>query len=154
MVCVCFTQVQLARQHAALRAQRQLPHTAAAAAAAILHCFVTAGGESGAGKTETTKYLLQYLSSRSSGDGGGRANGSGGGGGAAVGVAEAVVQQNPVMEAFANAKTARNNNSSRFGKYIRVELGAEGGVLGGHVTTYLLEKIRVVQQVCLCCTSR
>ncbi|KAG5182130.1 P-loop containing nucleoside triphosphate hydrolase protein [Tribonema minus] len=94
-------------------------------------------GESGAGKTETTKYLLQYLSVRA-GDGG-----SGG----SVGVAEAVVQQNPVMEAFANAKTSRNNNSSRFGKYIKVELGGEGGVCGGHVTTYLLEKMRVVQQL-------
>jgi myosin heavy subunit len=95
----------------------------------------TAAGESGAGKTETTKYLLQYLSHRSRSSAGANSSsssssgiGSGGSssgssatvssssGATASSIGDAVVQQNPVMEAFANAKTARNNNSSRFGK--------------------------------------
>jgi myosin heavy subunit len=92
----------------------------------------TAAGESGAGKTETTKYFLQYLSHRSRSSAGansssiGSANSSSSGSGVtgsssssgaiASSIGDAVVQQNPVMEAFANAKTARNNNSSRFGK--------------------------------------
>ncbi|CAM9285979.1 unnamed protein product [Sphacelaria rigidula] len=54
---------------------------------------------------------------------------------------------NPVMEAFANAKTTRNHNSSRFGKYIQVTLHSSGVVTGGRVTTYLLEKMRVARQL-------
>jgi Myosin head (motor domain) len=93
----------------------------------------SAAGESGAGKTETTKYLLQYLSHRSRSSAGANSSSSGIASGSsssgisttssssaatASSIGDAVVQQNPVMEAFANAKTARNNNSSRFGKQL------------------------------------
>lgn len=125
-------------------------------------------GESGAGKTETTKYLLRYLSYRSEiaetgPDGGGQALptlarqesrgailGRSDDPGAAFmvnNVAAAVLESNPVLESFANAKTARNNNSSRFGKYVRIQLSSAGVVHGGHITTYLLEKIRIVHQL-------
>ncbi|CAM9982884.1 unnamed protein product, partial [Hapterophycus canaliculatus] len=62
-------------------------------------------------------------------------------------VEDSVVMSNPVMEAFANAKTTRNHNSSRFGKYIQVMLHSSGVVTGGRVTTYLLEKTRVARQL-------
>ncbi|CAM9958477.1 unnamed protein product [Ectocarpus sp. 12 AP-2014] len=111
---------------------------------------VLISGESGAGKTETTKYLLSYLSHRSSTMEKerreavpGRRNSIGG----RFSVEDSVVMSNPVMEAFANAKTTRNHNSSRFGKYIQVTLHSSGVVTGGRVTTYLLEKTRVARQL-------
>ncbi|CAM9398169.1 unnamed protein product [Pylaiella littoralis] len=117
---------------------------------------VLISGESGAGKTETTKYLLSYLSYRSStmekqrreavpniDQAMQRRNSIGG----KFSVEDSVVMSNPVMEAFANAKTTRNHNSSRFGKYIQVTLHSSGVVTGGRVTTYLLEKTRVARQL-------
>eukprot|EP00752_Nemacystus_decipiens_P006633 g5963.t1 len=114
---------------------------------------VLISGESGAGKTETTKYLLSYLSHRSSTmekerresvpNIDQRRNSIGG----RFSVEDSVVMSNPVMEAFANAKTTRNHNSSRFGKYIQVTLHSSGVVTGGRVTTYLLEKTRVARQL-------
>jgi len=87
-------------------------------------------GESGAGKTETTKIAMQYLATL-----------AGGGG-----MEERVLQTNPILEAFGNAKTLRNNNSSRFGKLIDIHFDSSGRIIGAHIETYLLEKSRVVHQ--------
>lgn len=103
-------------------------------------------GESGAGKTENTKKVLAYFANV----------------GAVVAVGEKkaekdskskkgnledqVVQTNPVLEAFGNAKTVRNDNSSRFGKFIRIHFGPLGKLAGADIETYLLEKARVISQ--------
>ena len=88
-------------------------------------------GESGAGKTETTKLILRYLSSIA--------------GAGNVEVSTKIMQSNPLMEAFGNAKTLRNNNSSRFGKFISVAFDSVSGyVIGATITNYLLEKSRCV----------
>lgn len=86
--------------------------------------------QSGAGKTETTKVLLQFLAARS-GDGAGDS------------VQRALLECNPVLEAFGNARTLRNDNSSRFGKWVEVRFDDNGTIVGGEVRTYLLEKSRV-----------
>ncbi|PRD18053.1 UNVERIFIED_CONTAM: Mhc [Trichonephila clavipes] len=57
-----------------------------------------------------------------------------------------VIQTNPVLEAFGNAKTVRNDNSSRFGKFIRIHFGPMGKLAGADIETYLLEKARVISQ--------
>ncbi|KAJ7518383.1 hypothetical protein O6H91_21G066400 [Diphasiastrum complanatum] len=87
-------------------------------------------GESGAGKTETAKITMQYLAAL----GGGR------------GVENEILQTNPILEAFGNAKTLRNDNSSRFGKLIDIHFDTSGRICGAKIQTYLLEKSRVVQQ--------
>ena len=104
-------------------------------------CIVS--GESGAGKTEATKLFLQYISERSSrGAVAGSKESS-----AAGAMSEQILEANPLLEAFGNAKTVRNNNSSRFGKLIEVHFDAQkGGIVGGSITSYLLEKSRLVQQ--------
>ena len=104
---------------------------------------VVVSGESGAGKTETNKYLMRYLAWRSRG---GKGGGGGGGGAMAGDLATAILQSNPILEAFGNAKTGRNNNSSRFGKFIRIYFDPKGGVGGAVMATYLLEKSRTVFQ--------
>ena len=98
---------------------------------------VVVSGESGAGKTETNKYLMRYLAWRSRMDKGG---------GVAGDLASAILQSNPILEGFGNAKTGRNNNSSRFGKFIKIFFDPKGGVGGATIATYLLEKSRVVFQ--------
>lgn len=99
------------------------------------------GGESGAGKTETTKIAMRYLAGVA---GTGRAAGSGDGSRAGVGVEERILRVNPILESFGNAKTGRNDNSSRFGKLIDIDFGVDGAMLGARIRTYLLEKSRVV----------
>ena len=98
---------------------------------------IVINGESGAGKTETTKILINYLIHVSS-----RAGGSDGTAGRRV--ADMLVHSSPVLEAFGNAKTIRNDNSSRFGKYVRLLMSPDGGLTGATVEKYLLEKSRVV----------
>ncbi|XVF80928.1 hypothetical protein PTKIN_Ptkin15bG0114700 [Pterospermum kingtungense] len=95
---------------------------------------ILVSGESGAGKTETTKMLMQYLAYL-------------GGHAAAEGrtVERKVLESNPVLEAFGNAKTVKNNNSSRFGKFVEIQFDHFGQISGAAIRTYLLEKSRVCQ---------
>jgi len=96
-------------------------------------------GESGAGKTENTKKVIQYLAAVASS----KANS----GKAAHGELEnQLLQANPLLEAFGNAKTVKNDNSSRFGKFIRINFDNSGFIAGANIDTYLLEKARMVRQ--------
>uniref|UniRef100_A0A8C2L644 Myosin, heavy chain 14, non-muscle n=1 Tax=Cyprinus carpio TaxID=7962 RepID=A0A8C2L644_CYPCA len=102
-------------------------------------------GESGAGKTENTKKVIQYLahvaSSHKSGTLG-RPKDS-----ALQGELERqLLQANPILEAFGNAKTVKNDNSSRFGKFIRINFDVAGYIVGANIETYLLEKSRAIRQ--------
>ncbi|GMH04098.1 hypothetical protein Nepgr_005937 [Nepenthes gracilis] len=91
-------------------------------------------GESGAGKTETTKMLMRYLAYL-----GGQSGVEG------HTVEQKVLKSNPVLEAFGNAKTVRNNNSSRFGKFVEIQFDRNGKISGAAIRTYLLERSRVCQ---------
>ncbi|EFB17613.1 hypothetical protein PANDA_009963, partial [Ailuropoda melanoleuca] len=101
-------------------------------------------GESGAGKTVNTKRVIQYFASIAAiGDRSKKDNGS-----ANKGTLEdQIIQANPALEAFGNAKTVRNDNSSRFGKFIRIHFGATGKLASADIETYLLEKSRVIFQL-------
>jgi len=134
-------------------------------------------GESGAGKTESAKLVMQYLAARAAPAGIGNAGGIEGaegrkrrGGskhhrlladasnsaadsteppapfdpGAAAPIEEQVLESNPLLEAFGNAKTVRNDNSSRFGKFVEIAFDVAGRVAGASISTYLLERSRVV----------
>uniref|UniRef100_A0A674BJE7 Unconventional myosin-X-like n=1 Tax=Salmo trutta TaxID=8032 RepID=A0A674BJE7_SALTR len=101
---------------------------------------VLISGESGAGKTESTKLLLQFLSVMSQrSDGTAQSERS-------TRVEQSIIQSSPIMEAFGNAKTVYNNNSSRFGKFIQLHFSQCGNIHGGCIIDYLLEKNRVVRQ--------
>uniref|UniRef100_A0A4W3JES1 Myosin Ic, paralog b n=1 Tax=Callorhinchus milii TaxID=7868 RepID=A0A4W3JES1_CALMI len=91
-------------------------------------------GESGAGKTEASKKILQYYAVTCPASG------------RVESVKDRLLQSNPVLEAFGNAKTLRNDNSSRFGKYMDIQFDFRGAPVGGHILNYLLEKSRVVHQ--------
>ncbi|XP_071464540.1 unconventional myosin-IXa isoform X5 [Marmota flaviventris] len=95
-------------------------------------CIVISG-ESGSGKTQSTNFLIHHLTALSQK-------------GFASGVEQIILGAGPVLEAFGNAKTAHNNNSSRFGKFIQVNYQETGTVLGAYVEKYLLEKSRLVYQ--------
>jgi len=95
---------------------------------------ILVSGESGAGKTETTKMLMRYLAFM-----GGRSDTEG------RSVEQQVLESNPVLEAFGNAKTVKNNNSSRFGKFVEIQFDKRGKISGAAIRTYLLERSRVCQ---------
>uniref|UniRef100_A0A672UF87 Myosin IXA n=1 Tax=Strigops habroptila TaxID=2489341 RepID=A0A672UF87_STRHB len=95
-------------------------------------CIVISG-ESGSGKTQSTNFLIHHLTALSQK-------------GFASGVEQIILGAGPVLEAFGNAKTAHNNNSSRFGKFIQVNYQETGTVRGAYVEKYLLEKSRLVYQ--------
>ncbi|XP_014263746.3 unconventional myosin-X [Maylandia zebra] len=101
---------------------------------------VLISGESGAGKTESTKLLLKFLSVMSQNSAGTPPSER------TTRVEQALVQSSPIMEAFGNAKTVYNNNSSRFGKFIQLHFSQNGNIQGGCIIDYLLEKNRVVRQ--------
>ncbi|XP_059804805.1 myosin-4-like [Hypanus sabinus] len=104
-------------------------------------------GESGAGKTVNTKRVIQYFASvgaavdpskKKEAQASGKMKGS---------LEDQIIQANPLLEAFGNAKTVRNDNSSRFGKFIRIHFGATGKLASADIETYLLEKSRVTFQL-------
>ncbi|XP_039610985.1 unconventional myosin-X-like [Polypterus senegalus] len=101
---------------------------------------VLISGESGAGKTESTKLLLKFLSVMSQNSVSTPPSEK------STHVEEAIIESSPIMEAFGNAKTVYNNNSSRFGKFIQLHFSQNGNIQGGCVIDYLLEKNRVVRQ--------
>ncbi|XP_069762513.1 unconventional myosin-Ib-like isoform X2 [Narcine bancroftii] len=92
-------------------------------------------GESGSGKTEASKLVMSYIAAVC------------GKGEAVNQVKEQLLKSNPILEAFGNAKTIRNDNSSRFGKYMDIEFDFKGDPLGGVISNYLLEKSRVVKRL-------
>merc|ERR1711881_158321 len=95
-------------------------------------------GESGAGKTENTKKVITYLAMV--------ATGSGKKVEKKVSLEDQIVATNPILESYGNAKTARNDNSSRFGKFIRIHFTASGKLAGCDIVSYLLEKSRITEQ--------
>ncbi|XP_043935265.1 unconventional myosin-Ie-like [Protopterus annectens] len=97
------------------------------------HCVIISG-ESGAGKTVAAKFIMGYVSKVS------------GGGSKVQHVKDIILKSNPLLEAFGNAKTVRNNNSSRFGKYFEIQFSRGGEPDGGKISNFLLEKSRVVSQ--------
>jgi myosin heavy subunit len=118
------------------------PHTFAIASSAYYHMrqsdplqvanqAILISGESGAGKTEATKQCFNFLAEKA---------------GSETGLEQKILNANPVLEAFGNAKTLRNNNSSRFGRWTAIHFSSKGSIIGASIENYLLEKSRVVFQ--------
>ena len=103
-----------------------------------LNQSIVISGESGAGKTEATKFIMQYLARITVMDTGNTTVGA---------LEHRVLQSNPLLEAFGNAQTLRNDNSSRFGKFIKILFDSTGVIAGANVEKYLLEKTRVQHQI-------
>lgn len=130
--------LEVAKQYAGRPLGTMPPHLfaigAAAHAALPSPQVVVISGESGSGKTESTKLVMQYLAAVVPG-----------GGSASAVITEQILEAAPLLEAFGNARTARNDNSSRFGKYLEVYF-KNGAIVGAKITQYLLEKSRIVTQ--------
>lgn len=119
------------------------PHVYAVAEAAYYHMgshkenqCVIISGESGAGKTEAAKRIMQYIAAVSAGSEGPGAAGKG-----IEGIREMVLATNPLLESFGCAKTLRNDNSSRHGKYLEIMFNSQSQPVGAQITNYLLEKV-------------
>ena len=119
------------------------PHLYAIAEEAYRHMIqwkqsqsVIISGESGAGKTVSAKYVMHYLASVGGVEGGGNSEDE-------FSLEKQILSSNPILEAIGNAKTVRNDNSSRFGKYIQLRFNNHFQITGAHIRTYLLEKSRV-----------
>ncbi|KAH6626363.1 P-loop containing nucleoside triphosphate hydrolase protein [Chaetomium sp. MPI-SDFR-AT-0129] len=139
-------QVYAGRQRAT-----QAPHLFAIAEEAFMDMLrdgknqtVVVSGESGAGKTVSAKYIMRYFATRESPDTPGSRVKKGPE--AMSKTEEAILATNPIMEAFGNAKTTRNDNSSRFGKYIEIMFDKGTNIIGAKIRTYLLERSRLVFQ--------
>ncbi|TQV93311.1 myosin type II heavy chain [Cordyceps javanica] len=122
------------------------PHIFAVADEAFRHLVdegsnqsILVTGESGAGKTENTKKVIQYLAAVAQSDSSSKNRGQ------HTNLSQQILRANPILEAFGNAQTVRNHNSSRFGKFIRIEFNRSGAITGAHINWYLLEKSRVVR---------
>ena len=133
-----YTPEMLRKYREAEAAEEMPPHVYGIAADALygITSFsklqsIIISGESGAGKTEATKRCLQFLANAA---------------GSVGNVEQKILKANPVLEAFGNAKTLRNDNSSRFGKYLEVYFDGQGRICDSKTENYLLEKVRVVQQ--------
>lgn len=99
-------------------------------------------GESGSGKTEATKIIMKFLTKIS------RSRSSGGGNNMVTALADRVLSSNPLLETFGNAQTLRNDNSSRFGKFIHIYFSClSGAITGASISNYLLEKTRITHQI-------
>ncbi|KAG0201484.1 Myosin type-2 heavy chain 1 [Mortierella sp. GBA30] len=98
---------------------------------------IVVSGESGAGKTVSAKFIMRYFATAD--DGGTEAKGM-------SETEEQILATNPIMEAFGNAKTTRNDNSSRFGKFTEIQFDKERNIIGARIRTYLLERSRLVYQ--------
>lgn len=114
------------------------PHTFAIANSAFYYMrsegmnqAILISGESGAGKTEATKQCFNFLAEIA---------------GSEMAVEQKILNANPLLEAFGNAKTLRNNNSSRFGRWTEINFSDRGQIIGASIENYLLEKSRVVHQ--------
>lgn len=101
---------------------------------------ILVSGESGAGKTFNTKIIMRYLAKLSQQSAGGKSKENSGG------IEQQVLQSNPILESFGNARTIRNDNSSRFGKFVEIQFHRTGRLIGASVKTYLLEKVRLIRQ--------
>ena len=132
-------------RHASTSSEAIEPHVYAISSLALQHLksdrmsqSVLISGESGAGKTETTKKILEYLAVVAGKDE--RRSST-------VNVAQQILQSNPVLESFGNAKTGRNNNSSRFGKWMELNFTSSSKIKGCKIVNYLLEKSRITFQL-------
>ncbi|KAK3328459.1 P-loop containing nucleoside triphosphate hydrolase protein [Cercophora scortea] len=129
----------------------QAPHLFAIAEEAFMDMLrdgknqtIVVSGESGAGKTVSAKYIMRYFATRESPDNPGSRLKRGQE--TMSKTEEAILATNPIMEAFGNAKTTRNDNSSRFGKYIEIMFDKNTNIIGAKIRTYLLERSRLVFQ--------
>ncbi|OTB05790.1 hypothetical protein M426DRAFT_56375 [Hypoxylon sp. CI-4A] len=137
--------------YAGRQRETQAPHLFAIAEEAFIKMVkdarnqtVVVSGESGAGKTVSAKYIMRYFATREPPDNpGGRSKK---GAEAMSETEEQILATNPIMEAFGNAKTTRNDNSSRFGKYIEIMFDGKTNIIGARIRTYLLERSRLVFQ--------
>ncbi|KAL7899127.1 P-loop containing nucleoside triphosphate hydrolase protein [Trichoderma sp. TUCIM 5745] len=129
----------------------QAPHLFAIAEEAFIDMLrdgknqtIVVSGESGAGKTVSAKYIMRYFATREAPDNpGGRTKR---GAETMSETEEQILATNPIMEAFGNAKTTRNDNSSRFGKYLEIMFDDKTNIIGAKIRTYLLERSRLVFQ--------
>ncbi|KAJ5953421.1 hypothetical protein N7454_000317 [Penicillium verhagenii] len=142
---------QMVQVYAGKQRASQAPHLFAIAEEAFADMLrdgknqtIVVSGESGAGKTVSAKYIMRYFATRESSDQPGKYTTSRAD--AISETEEQILATNPVMEAFGNAKTTRNDNSSRFGKYIEIMFDERTNIIGAKIRTYLLERSRLVFQ--------